>query len=111
MTDIFIFKKEKKYVGFEINGHANKDTGDILCACISLLAINTYNSIERICFLTKEDMNLKIDDGYFKIYIDFDSIESEKFRNIEILIKSFETGILSLKKEYNKYLEIYYKEV
>lgn len=111
MTDIFIFKSKEKYFGFEIKGHASKDAGDVLCASISLLAINTYNSIERICLLTKEDMNLKIDDGYFKIYIDFSCVKTEFLKDIQTLIKSFETGILSLKKEYNKYLEVYYKEV
>ena len=111
MTKIFIFKKENLYSGFEMNGHANKFAGDILCATLYFLSINTYNSIEKICSLTKEDMNLKVDDGYFKIFIELKYIDEERIRSIQTLFKSFEIGVLSLKKEYNKYIEVYYKEV
>lgn len=111
MTDIFIFKKKNLYYGFEMEGHADAKTGDVLCSSLSVLSINTYNSIEKICSLNEEDMNLKMEDGYFKIFIELDKIDEEKIKSIQTLMKSFEIGIISLKEEYNKYIEIYYKEV
>lgn len=111
MTNIFIFKKERLYCGFEIEGHASKETGDVLCACLSFVSINTYNSIEKICYLKKDNINFKMEDGYFKFYVDFKNIDPKEIEKIQTLFKSFEIGVISLKEEYNKYIEIYYKEV
>ena len=43
--------------------------------------------------------------------IDIESLDEAKVRDVQTIIKTFEVGIISLKEEYNKYIEIYYKEV
>ena len=49
MTDIYIFKKKDLYYGFEMDGHADfSKENDILCASLSILSMNTPNSIEKI---------------------------------------------------------------
>lgn len=112
MTEIYIFKKKDLYYGFEMKGHANfSEDNDILCAALSVLSINIPNSIEKICGLSCEDMNLKIGDGYLKLMLNFEKMDDSKIRDVQTIIKTFEVGIISLKKEYNKYIEIYYKEV
>lgn len=112
MTDIFIFKKGELYVGFEMSGHANFcEKNDILCASLSVLSINTVNAVEKICGVCIEDMDLQIRDGYLRVIFDIDSIIFEKLRDMQTIIRTFEVGIISLKEEYNKYIEIYYKEV
>lgn len=50
MTVVDFFKdKEGRYLGFECAGHMNdemEEGTDILCAALSMLVINTINSIE-----------------------------------------------------------------
>ena len=43
--------------------------------------------------------------------IDIEKFDETKIRDIQTIIKTFEVGIISLKEVYNKYIEIYYKEV
>lgn len=112
MTNIYIFKKKDLYYGFEMDGHADfSRENDILCASLSVLSINTPNSIEKICSIDPEDMDLEVGDGYLKMMIDIESLDESKVRDVQTIMKTFEVGIISLKKEYNKYIEIYYKEV
>ena len=112
MTDIYIFKKKDLYYGFEMDGHADfSKENDILCASLSILSMNTPNSIEKICSIDSKDLNLEVRDGYLKMMIDIEKFDETKIRDIQTIIKTFEVGIISLKEEYNKYIEIYYKEV
>ncbi|MCE3020425.1 ribosomal-processing cysteine protease Prp [Parvimonas micra] len=112
MTNIYIFKKKDLYYGFEMDGHADfSEENDILCASLSILSINTPNAIEKICALDSKNMDLEVGDGYLRMMIDIDNLEDYKIRDVQTIIKTFEVGIISLKKEYNKYIEIYYKEV
>ena len=51
MTDITIWKTpEGKYRGFECNGHADFAAygKDVVCAALSVLTINTINSIDQL---------------------------------------------------------------
>lgn len=112
MTNINIFKKKDLYCGFEMDGHADFSEGnDILCASLSILSMNTPNSIEKICSIDSKDLNLEVEDGYLKMMIDIEKFDETKIRDIQTIIKTFEVGIISLKEVYNKYIEIYYKEV
>ena len=56
-------------------------------------------------------MDLEVGDGYLRMMIDIDNLDDYKIRDVQTIIRTFEVGIISLKKEYNKYIEIYYKEV
>lgn len=112
MTDIYIFKKKDLYYGFEMDGHADfSKENDILCASLSVLSINTPNSIEKICAINPKCMDIDVGDGYLKMMIDIEKFDETKIRDIQTIIKTFEVGIISLKEKYNKYIEIYYKEV
>jgi uncharacterized protein YsxB (DUF464 family) len=50
MTNVRIFRSQGTYQGFQADGHAGfADAGkDIVCAAISVLSINTVNSIETL---------------------------------------------------------------
>ena len=112
MTNIYIFKKKDLYYGFEMEGHADfSEEKDILCASLSVLSINTPNAIEKICSIDSNDMDLKVGDGYLRMMLDIESLDEFKIRDVQTIMKTFEVGIISLKEEYNKYIEIYYKEV
>ena len=107
MTKITVYCKDSTYTGFCIEGHAGyADEGeDIVCAGISVLAINFVNSIEQ---LTTDEFSQfeHEDDGI----IDFefsDNISSEA----EILMKSLVLGLEQLEKEYKDFISLDYKEV
>ena len=48
MITVTIYKKSNQYLGFDINGHAGyaEEGSDIICAAVSVLSLNTLNSIE-----------------------------------------------------------------
>ena len=107
MTNITVYCNDNTYTGFRIEGHAGyADEGeDIICAGISVLAINFVNSIEG---LTSDKFSQfeHEDDGI----IDFeftDTISNEA----EILIKSLVLGLEQLEKEYKDFISLDYKEV
>lgn len=107
MTNITVYCKDNTYTGFCIEGHAGyADEGeDIVCAGISVLAINFVNSIEE---LTSDKFSQfeHEDDGI----IDFeftDTISNEA----EILMKSLVLGLEQLEKEYKDFISLDYKEV
>ena len=109
MTEIIIFKTSKGlFKGFECNGHAGfADYGkDVVCAAVSVLTINTINSIDQLTgdqIAVSEDGNAGIISCHFKNDI------SEK---TDLLLQSFELGVNSIYKQYGKkYLNIKIKEV
>lgn len=71
MTEVRIYKKKSgEYVRFTCDGHAGyADYGkDIVCAAISILVINTVNSLEEI---TKERIQVETDEEAGRISCTF----------------------------------------
>ncbi len=67
MTKVTIHKNRSgDYLGFTCEGHAGyaKRGEDIVCAAISVLVINTVNSLEE---LTKEPIQVETDETVVKI--------------------------------------------
>ena len=93
MTHITFFKNsEKEITGFYSAGHAGyaESGSDIICSAISVLTINTINSIEAFT------------DDKFDV-----SVSPET----SILLKSYELGVSSVAEDNPKYLSISVKEV
>jgi len=100
-------KSSKVIKGFEIDGHAGYagHGSDIVCASVSVLAINTQNAIERFC----ED--------------EFEQFCDEKSGSIKFLIKhqpGHDAGLLlaaaylgfeEIAKEYDDFVSMEIKEV
>ncbi|MCR5102315.1 MAG: ribosomal-processing cysteine protease Prp [Butyrivibrio sp.] len=109
MTNIVILKNSKdQYKGFKMNGHAGfADYGkDIVCSALSVLSINTINSIDQFT----DDMievDQDSDSGELKMFF-----LNEPSANSVLLMKSFELGITSIYKQYGKkFLNIKFEEV
>ena len=71
MTKVFIYKNEKnECVGFKTFGHAGyaEEGEDIVCAAISVLVINTMNSIEALTD-TKASLDTDEEEGYIEYKI------------------------------------------
>lgn len=110
MTTVTIYKtKENVYTGFTCFGHAEyvyKGKPDILCASISVLVINTINSLEE---LAGEDMTVAQNEDTGFIKCDFVNGLKE---NSLLLVDAMVFGLENLSKSYGKkYLKVKYEEV
>jgi len=105
MTKVTFFKRNGVYIGFDAEGHAGfADKGeDIVCAAISILTINTVNSLEEI---NHEDVDASMKDGNLEV-----RLKSNREASSQVLIESLILGLNSIRKEYgNKYVKVVYKE-
>ena len=104
---VIIYKSKDLIVGFDISGHANFDDygKDIVCAAVSILAQTTISSIDRLSDL--EDFEYKIDSGHTFIKIKPKNING----NAQLLLRSFEIGVMGIKQSYNNYINIIQQEV
>ena len=106
MINAILFRNENKnFYGFSLKGHAGYANAgkDIVCAAVSVLGINTVNSIEK---LTSAKFKVEESDGNLKFcLITKDSMEAN------LLLKSFALGLREIQKSYgSKYIRISYKE-
>ena len=100
--------RNDEYIGFSCNGHAGyADNGkDIVCSAVSVLVINTINSIEKFTdsiFITDADLKSG--------HIDF-KFKSAPSKEASLLIDSMVLGISGIQQSYGKaYVTIKIKEV
>jgi len=103
-----VWQSEHQYRGFSFEGHAEyaEEGSDLVCAAVSVLALNTVNSIETFT----EDLfrqELSEDGGYLKM--DFPCGLSEKSC---LLMDSLILGIRSIQAEYGEeYISLTFEEV
>lgn len=107
MIKVKILKNENKISAFDIIGHAEYDEHgkDIICSAVSMLVINTINSVKQF---TDDNIILEVNDsktGHIKFKLD---ISKKPYSNeTDILLRSLELGIGSIKEAYGKkYIEI-----
>ncbi|WP_026528860.1 ribosomal-processing cysteine protease Prp [Butyrivibrio sp. VCD2006] len=109
MTNIIIRKNsDGEYMGFRLEGHAGSGEygKDIVCAAISMLTINTVNSLEKFT-----DDIFACDADPERGYIEVTS-ENGFSDAGDLLLKSFELGITGVYKQYgNEFLNIKFEEV
>ena len=109
MTKIQIYKDSTgNYLGFQCRDHAGYDEYgfDIVCAAISVLTINTINSLEQ---LTKDTFKVNQDEELGLIELKFDHKISDASR---LLMDSYVMGIESVQESYgSKYIQVFHKEV
>ena len=103
---VFYKRSDGTYKGFSIKGHAGfANAGkDIVCSAVSVLAINTINSIEKFTENKYELNQGKSGLLEFK----FSSVSDDKG---QLLLDSLVLGITAIEKEYGgKYLQVTFKE-
>ncbi len=105
MIRVKVYKSnEGKIRGFKCSGHAGYAYSgeDIVCAAVSMLVINTINSIEK--FIPEESFSVKTDEESGLIECRFDKDPSEK---AELLLKSMVFGLETVEKNYeSKYVKL-----
>ena len=113
MIEVTIFQDQEKTIGFRMEGHAGfAESGkDIVCAAVSVLAINTINGIEQF---TDDAFTLDVPKDADKAddnRIDFrftDDISKEA----EVLMKTMVLGLTEIQNNYgNSYLTLSFEEV
>ena len=92
------------YKAFVVKGHALfEDAGkDIVCSAVSILTINTVNSIEEF---TNSDFALENKDG---IELFFKDIPDER---ATLLMDSLVLGLKGISENYSEYLRLEIKDV
>ena len=95
------------YIGFDMTGHAGyaAEGRDIVCAAVSVLAINTVDSIEAFTddHITYDTNN----DGYLTFRIHSSPVS----REAELFMKSFLLGLDGVTGSYGKkYLNVDFKK-
>ena len=112
MTTIVIFKSNDSYKGFTCMGHAgfSLSGSDIVCASISILVINTINSIEE---LAKEEIVTESDENEGYIECHFPNQINDKTK---LLMDSMVLGLKNIEQNYGKrkkkkFFELIIKEV
>lgn len=99
MVQVLLIKKKNNYQTVKISGHANfKKAGkDIVCAAISGITFGILNALNE---LFKNDVNINIKDN--EINININNWNNE----INIVITTMKLQLLTIRQQYEKYLEI-----
>lgn len=107
MIQAWISKKDGRINQFKLTGHA--DSGeygqDIVCAAVSVLSINTVNSIEQITSIKPEVISNDTEGGYMKVtvpYSDNHQLEDQ----IQTLLRSLEIGLTDVSESYGDYIKV-----
>lgn len=110
MTQITFYKTTAgEYQGFTCDGHAGYANygEDIVCASISVLVINTINSLEEI---TAEKMNVETDEDSGVIRCRF--VDRPLKETSRVLVDSLVLGLTQIEKQYGKnYCKLTFEEV
>lgn len=104
MVDVSIYKNAKNLItGFKLSGHADysQKGSDVVCAAVSVLVINTINSIEQF-----SSDQFTIDQDEKTGFIEF-HVTSEISNNSNLLLNSLALGLNGVNEEYgNKYIKL-----
>ncbi|MBD5504353.1 MAG: ribosomal-processing cysteine protease Prp [Lachnospiraceae bacterium] len=110
MTQITFYKTTAgEYQGFTCAGHAGYANygEDIVCASISVLVINTINSLEEI---TAEKINVETDKDRGVIRCRF--VDRTLKETSRVLVDSLVLGLTQIEKQYGKnYCKLTFEEV
>ena len=98
MTQITIVKSNGTYRGFECHGHADyaEEGSDIVCSAISVLTINTMNSIDH--FLDDViEVTTNPESGDMQCYF-----IGDVSKEATLLMDSMYLGLTSIESQYGK---------
>lgn len=106
MVKVYCKKIDGVYREFIFKGHANygKAGKDIVCSAVSVLFINTMNSIEKFT----EDTPRVMENSKNRIIIEFDSNITKE---ATLLLDSMMLGLRETQEEYSDYMSLILKEV
>ena len=107
MITVEIRKSNGEYVGFSSKGHAGyaEEGYDIICAAVSVLTVNTINSIEKF---TDDAFNAEAADGMVR----WKFTELPLSKEAKLLMDSLVLGLEDIQENYGKkYIKIIEKSL
>jgi uncharacterized protein YsxB (DUF464 family) len=108
MIKVNFYKQSGEIIGFRISGHANfcESGSDIVCAAVSMLAINTANAIETFTEDTFE-VAINEEEGFLNL-----KMTSTISKESKILLEALCLGLTNVNEEYgSNYIHIQNREV
>ena len=109
MTQVVFFGTgEDQIEGFVSEGHSGfaEEGEDIVCAAVSVLTINTVNSIER---LTDARIVCEEDPDHARIYFETQDFEQA---DVQLLLQAMALGLKDIEQSYGTaFIEVSFKEV
>lgn len=108
MTIVTIRKSGGIWKGFTSIGHADYGQGepDIVCAAISVLLLNTINSIDELA--KNNDVQVVDNEKEGLLYFELKTIPDEK---TELLLDSMLLGLTDISNQYKKNVKLKFEEV
>lgn len=106
MIHVQIAEKNQECIKVTVKGHAGyaEEGQDIICAAVSILMVNTVNSIETF---TEDDFTCDDGDGFMEITVD-----AEASPDTKLLMRSLCLGLAGIQQSYgDTFIEIMTKEV
>jgi hypothetical protein len=107
MIRVSVFKEDGRYTGFISDGHAGyaRHGEDIVCAAVSMLVINTVNSILEF---TDDGLEIESDEDRGLISASFTDDPSE---SATLLMDAMVLGLRGVEEEYgSRFIDISVKE-
>lgn len=107
MITVEIRKSGNEYIGFSSKGHAGyaEDGYDIICAAVSVLTLNTINSIEKF---TEDAFKAEAADGMVR----WKFTELPLSKEAKLLMDSLVLGLEDIQETYGKkYIKIVKKSL
>ncbi len=108
MITVTITKSNNNYRHITLSGHAlYADSGqDIICASVSALSINCFNSIDSFC-ADRIEVFADEDEGFMDAVL-----EGDTSKEARLLIDSLILGLKEISKQYgSEYISLQIKEV
>lgn len=104
MTEVTLFRSEKRLVGYEVRYHTGfaQAGEDIVCSAISALTLASANGITEVLKLS---MAIDVGDAFLYCMLDKEIIGSD-FDNAEIILNTMALGLRSIESEYSDFIKI-----
>jgi uncharacterized protein YsxB (DUF464 family) len=108
MIEITICKRpeNKTYRSIQVSGHADsvEEGADLVCCSVSVLTINLVNSLDHFTddsFMFDQHESI----GFMSVVV-----PEEPSKEAELLLRSYELGIMSTAAQYGDWLKVYTQE-
>lgn len=107
ITATFRVDEEGHIFSYEVAGHSGyaEEGEDIICAAVSVLAIETVNSIDRLAFHQMTVKEADEEGGYLYAEVQKDLSEEQRFIT-EILLKHLYYSLEDVAETYPDYVKI-----
>lgn len=110
MIQARFYQKDDQICAFEISGHAGYAPAgeDIVCAAVTVLALNTLNAIEKF---TEVPFRAEADEkkgGYLKAEF---LLEGMQDKQVQLLLQTLLLGLSGIEAQYHKYITLKIEEV